>query len=71
MSGLRRICKAYGGMRFKGADGKEVVWVWDYRADKPRLKSEMDAERKAASEKAKWEKAAAAALKAKQGDIFE
>lgn len=71
MSGLRRICKAYGGMKFKGADGKEVHWVWDYKSDKPRLKSEMDAERKAASEKAKWEKAAAAIEKAKQGDLLK
>ena len=68
MGGLRRICKAYGGMRFKRADGTEDHWVWDYKADVPRLKSEMDAERKAASDKAKREKAAA---KAKQGELLK
>lgn len=68
MGGLARICKAYGGIRFKGADGKEVLWVYDYKADKPRLKSEMDAERKAASEKAKWERIAE---QAKQGDLLK
>lgn len=65
--GLRRICKAYGGMKFKGADGKVVEWIWDYTRDEPRLKSEIDAEKLAASEKRKFER-----LRAKndQGELL-
>jgi major membrane immunogen (membrane-anchored lipoprotein) len=65
--GLRRICKAYEGMKFKGADGKVVEWVWDYTRDEPRLKSEIDAEKLAASEKRKFER-----LRAKndQGELL-
>jgi hypothetical protein len=48
MAGLRRICKLYGGMKCKGADGKTVEWVWDYVRDEPRLKSDMDKEARAA-----------------------
>lgn len=53
MGGLAKICKLYGSMKFV-ADGKEVIWVWDYANDKARLETEMTAEEKKASEKAKW-----------------
>ena len=70
MAGLRRICKLYGGMKFKGADGKTVEWVWDYVRDEPRLKSDMDKEARAASERRKYEKLRAEADKKNQGDLF-
>lgn len=54
MGGLARVCKMYGAMEVKGADGKKVTWLWDYVNDKPRLKSEMTKEEIVASEKAKW-----------------
>ena len=54
MGGIRRICKMYGGMKFKGEDGKEIEYMWDYAKDEPRLKSEMTKEEIKASEKAKW-----------------
>lgn len=53
MRGLAKICKMYGSVRIKGNGGKEVVWVYDYANDKPRLKKEMTKEEFAASEKAK------------------
>lgn len=53
MSGLARICKIYGSMKVRGADGKEVTWLWDYANDKPRLKTEMTKDEIAASNKAK------------------
>jgi len=49
MGGLRRLCKAYGGLNFNG-----VEYLWDYTRDEPRLKSEMTKAEIAASEKAKW-----------------
>ena len=55
MSGLAKICKMYGSIEAVNANGKKVVWVWDYANDKPRLKSEMTKEELAASEKVKWE----------------
>jgi len=55
MAGLARICKIYGSMKFVGNDGKEVIWLYDYARDEPRLKSEMTKEEIAASEKAKYE----------------
>lgn len=54
MGGLARLCKMYGAMEVKGADGKKVTWLWDYANDKPRLKSEMTKGEIAASEEAKW-----------------
>lgn len=70
MAGLRNICKLYGGIRVKKVDGTYDEWIWDYVRDEPRLKSEMDAEKRAASERRKWERVQRA-LKAKtQGDLF-
>jgi major membrane immunogen (membrane-anchored lipoprotein) len=54
MSGLQKILKIYGQIKVKGNDGKEVLWVWDYAKDEPRIKSEMTKDEFAASEKAKW-----------------
>lgn len=54
MTGLQKICKLYGSMKVVGADGKEVLWVWDYAKDKPVKKSEMTHEEWCASEKAKY-----------------
>jgi uncharacterized protein YgiM (DUF1202 family) len=56
MGGLARICKMYGSMEVTGANGKKVLWVWDYALDKPRLKSEMTKDELEVSEKAKWMK---------------
>jgi major membrane immunogen (membrane-anchored lipoprotein) len=56
MAGLANICKLYGKMTVKDNNGKEVVWLYDYAKDKPRLKSEMTKEEIALSEKAKWGK---------------
>lgn len=55
MGGLAKICKLYGSMTVKDEHGKEVIWLYDYANDKPRLRSEMTKEEIAASEKAKWE----------------
>lgn len=53
MAGLQKILKLYG--RVKVGNGKEaVMWVWDYKNDKPRLESEMTKEEIRESEKAKW-----------------
>jgi hypothetical protein len=54
MAGLARLCKIYGSIKFKDKDGNEIVWLYDYANDKPRLKTEMTKEEIAASEKAKW-----------------
>lgn len=54
MAGLAMICKIYGSMTVTGADGKRVIWVYDYANDKPRLKSEMTKEEIKASERAKY-----------------
>lgn len=64
------ICKYYGGMIVKGADGKEVKWLYDYAQDRPRLESEMLAEEKAASERKKWLKIKAQIEKDKQLELF-
>ena len=55
MGGLARICKMYGSMEVSDKNGKKVTWLWDYKNDKPRLKSEMTKEEIAESEKAKWQ----------------
>lgn len=56
MAGLNRLCKLYGGLTAKGADGKEVRYVYDYAADKAVLDTEMPfgSARHAASERAKY-----------------
>jgi len=53
MRGLARICKMYGSMEASDANGKKVIWLWDYVNDKPRLKTEMSKDEIMASEKAK------------------
>lgn len=55
MAGLRRICKAMGGMTIT-ANGKTVHYVWDYVADEPVRCEEMPvgSERHKASERAKY-----------------
>ena len=42
-------------MEVSDASGKKVTWRWDYKNDKPRVKSEMTKEEMAESEKAKWQ----------------
>ena len=54
MGGLAQICKMYGSIEVSDASGKKVTWVWDYKNNKPRLKSEMTKEEISESEKAKW-----------------
>lgn len=54
MAALSKICKLYGSINVKGTNGKEVLWVYDYVNDKPRIKSEMTKEEFAASEKARF-----------------
>lgn len=57
MGGLRRMCKAFGGMIVTGNGGKTVEYVWDYAADEPVPKHEMPfgSERHKASERARYE----------------
>lgn len=55
MAGLARICKMYGSIKVSDANGKKVTWVWDYKNDKARLKSEMTKEEISESEKAKYQ----------------
>jgi hypothetical protein len=52
MGGLAKICKLYGGMTTK-SKGKSVEWIYDYKLDKPRLKSEMTKKEIAENEKLK------------------
>lgn len=54
MSGLRMICKLYGGMKIT-QNGKTVNYVWDYAGDEPVPDTEMPvgSERWNASERAK------------------
>ena len=54
MGGLTRICKIYGSMEASDANGKKVIWIWDYVNDEPKLKTEMSKDEIMASEKAKW-----------------
>ena len=54
MGGLARVCKLYGKMVCKDNTGKEVIWLYDYKQDRPRLQSEMTNLEIAESEKAKW-----------------
>lgn len=55
MGGLSKVLKIYGSMKVKGNDGKEVTWLWDYKNDKARLKSEMTKDEISESEKVKWD----------------
>ena len=50
MSGLQKLCKAYGRMQIQG-----VMYVWDYVEDRAIPKREMTKERFAESEKIRWE----------------
>lgn len=54
MGGLAKICRMYGSIGISDTKGKNVVWVWDYANEKPRLESEMSDDEKKQSEKAKW-----------------
>jgi hypothetical protein len=56
MSGLRRLCKLFGGMVAKGADGTTIKYVWDYAKDEPVTEDQMPpgSERHAASERARF-----------------
>ena len=53
-AGLQKLLKTFGRMRVTGDDNKKVMWVWDYKNDKPRIESEMTKEEIAESEKAKY-----------------
>lgn len=46
----------YGSIKIKDKDGKEVIWLWDYKNEKCRIKSEMTKEEITESEKSKWKK---------------
>jgi len=72
LSGLRMICKHYGGMIFREANGKEVRYIWDYKRDMPVLESEMIADKKAyaESERLKWMRIKAEVDKHKQESLF-
>jgi hypothetical protein len=50
MSGLKRLCKMYGGIKINN-----VIWVWDYERDIPVLEEEMTKEQLAKSERKKYE----------------
>ena len=52
MGGLARICKLYGSLQVADAQGKKVLWLWDYANDKP--VTSMTRKEEAASERAKW-----------------
>lgn len=56
MSGLRRICKALGGMTVTGNNGMTIRYVWDYAKDEPVPEDEMPfgSERHRGSERARW-----------------
>lgn len=55
MTGLQKVCKLYGRIDVVDSSGHKVVWLWDYKNDKPRLRSEMTADEIAESEKAKFQ----------------
>lgn len=54
MAGLRRICRAYGGMTVT-IDGKTVKYVWDYAKEEPVDSKLMTKARRKASDIA-WAK---------------
>jgi hypothetical protein len=51
MGSLLRLCKIYGSIEICDSSGKRVVWFWDYKQDKPRLRCEMTKEEIAESER--------------------
>lgn len=55
MSGLQRILKMYGRTSVS-ANGKTIIWVWDYANDCPCHETDilMGSERWKASERARW-----------------
>jgi hypothetical protein len=53
MSGIAKICKLYGSIRFQSGN-ETVTWVWDYAKDKSVLKTEMTKEEWIASEREKY-----------------
>lgn len=57
MTGLRKICKLYGGMIVTGNNGKTIRYVWDYANDEPVPESQMPfgSDRHKASELARWQ----------------
>ena len=44
MTGLQKLLKMYGSMKITNEQGKSVLWVWDYKNEKARIKSEMTKE---------------------------
>ena len=68
--GLARICKLYGRMKATGADGKSIMWVWDFVADKAVHESEMPegSDRWKASERARWTAVREAMDRSRNGD---
>lgn len=56
MAGLRKLCKMFGSLTVKDADGHEVRYVWDYARDEPVTREQMPegGERDKLSERAKW-----------------
>ena len=55
MTGLQKLLKMYGSMKITNNEGKSVLWVWDYKNEQARIKSEMTKEELQQSEKAKWQ----------------
>lgn len=49
LSGMQKICKAFGQVKIG-----DTLWVWDYYNDEARKKSEMTKEEIALSNKAKF-----------------
>jgi hypothetical protein len=56
MSGLKKLCRLYGKLQVKAADGRTIVYVWDYAQEEAVLESEMPfgSERWQASERVRW-----------------
>ena len=54
MAGLRKICKAFGGMTVT-MNGETVEYVWDYEKDEPVEKSKFTHEQWLRSERKKYE----------------
>ena len=42
-------------MKVTDENGKSVIWVWDYKNNRARLKHEMTKEEIAESERVKWQ----------------
>lgn len=56
MSGLAKLCKLYGQIDVTDAKGNKSTFIWDYKKDRPVLKSEITKGEIMESEKAKWMK---------------